>query len=342
MTTVKIGIVNVTGYAGMELARLLSSHSGVEIACVTGRSAAGQKLNAFLPHLKGLKLVIDSEADPEKADLFFLALPHRESALEAARLFGRGKKVIDLSADFRLKDPALYPEWYGFEHPCKELLSRFVYGLPELYRKQIENASLVASPGCYPTAAILALAPALREGLIDSRIIIDAKSGLSGAGRSLSLKSHYAEADENVTAYATEGHRHLPEIIQELDGLTDVNSSEITFIPHLVPATRGILATCYGNLRTDASAADLQELYSSFYQDEPFVQVVSSPPHTKQVTGSNNCLVFPGIDNRTRRLVAVSVIDNLVKGAAGQAVQSMNLMLGFEEDSGLGGLALYP
>ncbi len=340
MAKIKTGIVNVTGYAGMELARLLDGHEEVELASVTGRSASGQKLGHYMPHLDNSNLTITQTLDD--VDLAFLALPHRESASEAIKLYQKGTRIIDISADFRLKDPALYPEWYGFEHPCIDMLAKAVYGLPELYREQISGSSLIANPGCYPTAAILALMPALKKGLIKNDIIIDAKSGISGAGRSLSLKSHFCEANEDITAYATEGHRHLPEIIQELKKAEPAQDLCITFNPYLVPVTRGILASCYAGLKTSLTKRDLFEVYSSFYRDEPFIRVTDMPPHTKQAAGSNYCLVCPTIDKRTNRLVVISAIDNLIKGAAGQAVQNMNLMLGFNEKAGLEASPLFP
>jgi len=340
MEKIRIGIVNVTGYAGMELARLLSTHPGVDIVSVTGRSAAGQQLGIFLPHLAGLNLEISAELD--RVDLAFLALPHRESAAEAEDLLAQGTRVIDISADFRLKQACLYPKWYNFEHPCPEKLAEAVYGLPELHREQIKTARLVANPGCYPTAAILALAPALEAGIASFPIIIDAKSGISGAGRSPSLKNHFCEAGDNVTAYALDGHRHLPEITQELELLAPGQKINVTFVPHLVPASRGILATCYARLKQEPDLLEIKQLYADFYREEPFIRITPAPPHTKHTAGANFCLIHPVVDKQTGQLVVISAIDNLVKGAAGQAIQNMNLMLGFEENAGLGMPALYP
>jgi N-acetyl-gamma-glutamyl-phosphate reductase len=275
-------------------------------------------------------------------------MPHKDSATEVIPLLNRGIKVIDISADFRLKDAAEYPQWYGFTHPAPHLLEQAVYGLTELYRSQVKSAQLVANPGCYPTGAILALAPAVKEGLIEPSIIIDSKSGISGAGRGLSLPTHYAEANEDTTAYALGGHRHLPEIIQELKLLHPEQPPSITFIPHLLPMTRGILTTAYASLVSGKIATgkkgeeELIKLYRDFYKDEPFVTVVDFPPHTKHTWGNNNCLIHPTIDHRTGRLIVISCIDNLVKGAAGQAIQNMNLMLGLPETTGLKALAIYP
>jgi N-acetyl-gamma-glutamyl-phosphate reductase len=341
MSKTKVGIINVTGYAGVELARLLYQHPEVELVSVTGRSAAGQRLGEVFPHLAGIDLGIKAELG--EVDLAFSAMPHQASAAEVIPLLKQGTKVVDISADFRLKDAAQYGQWYGSAHPTPELLKQAVYGLPELYRSQVASAQLVANPGCYPTGAILALAPAVRAGLIEPDIIIDSKSGLSGAGRSLSRQAHFSEADEDVTAYALEGHRHLPEIVQELNLLSAQKPLSITFVPHLIPMTRGILTTCYASLAAGKKEGkELSQLYRDFYKGEPFVRVVDSPPHTKHIWGNNMCLVHPTIDTRTGRLVVISAIDNLVKGAAGQAVQNMNLMLGLAETTGLEALAIYP
>ncbi len=346
MGKTRAGIINVTGYAGVELARLLLQHPEVELTSVTGRSAAGQELGSVFPHLLGTGLTIEPKLG--EVDFAFSAMPHKESAPEVIPLLNRGIKVVDISADFRLNNAAEYPQWYGFNHPSPDLLGEAVYGLPELYRTRIITARLVANPGCYPTGAILALAPAVKEGLIGPDIIIDSKSGISGAGRSLSLSTHYAEAAEDTTAYALGGHRHLSEIIQELKKLNTRESPAITFVPHLLPMTRGILTTAYAPLVPGRIAAgkrgeeDLINIYRDFYKDEPFVRVVGFPPHTKHTWGNNNCLIHPAIDHRTRRLIVISCIDNLVKGAAGQAVQNMNLMLGLPETTGLQALAIYP
>ncbi len=346
MAKTRVGIINVTGYAGVELARILCQHPEVQLTSVTGRSAAGQVLSDYFPHLKSAGMTIEPELG--EVDLAFSAMPHKESAREIMPLIDKGLKVVDISADFRLKDAADYPQWYDFTHPAPELLAKAVFGLPELHREKIKSAQLVANPGCYPTGAILALAPAVKEGLIEPDIIVDSKSGVSGAGRSLNLTTHYSEANEDTTAYALGGHRHLPEIVQELKLLSPESSPSITFIPHLVPMTRGILTTAYAPLVTDKIAdgkkgeEELLNLYRDFYKDEPFVRVVASPPHTKHTWGSNYCHIHATIDHRTGRLIAISAIDNLVKGAAGQAVQNMNLMLGLPETTGLEALAVYP
>jgi len=345
MSKTRVGIINVTGYAGVELARLLHGHLEVEITSVTGRSAAGQSLGTVFPHLSRLDLTV-TEALGE-VDLAFSAMPHKESANVILPLVSAGLKIVDISADFRLRDAGEYQRWYGFDHPAPELLVRAVYGLPELYREQIAKAQIVANPGCYPTGAILALAPAVKAGIIGPDIIIDSKSGVSGAGRSLNLQTHYSEANEDAAAYALSGHRHLPEITQELK-LLGLDRPSVTFIPHLIPMTRGILTTAYAPLVSGKIAggekgkAELRQLYLDFYQSEPFVRVTESPPHTKHTWGNNFCLAYPTIDDRTDRLVVISCIDNLVKGAAGQAIQNMNLMLGLPETTGLEAIAIYP
>ena len=345
---VGVGIINVTGYAGAELARLLYVHPEARLTGVSGRSAAGKPLAEVFPHLACYDLAIGEEVG--EVDFVFSALPHAASAEAVAPLVRAGVPVVDISADFRLRDPQEYAQWYGVEHPAPELLARAVYGLTELNREAVRTSRLIANPGCYPTSALLALAPAAREGVIGPDVIIDSKSGVSGAGRALGLTFHFAEADESVSAYGLAGHRHLPEMVQELEAMWPVGEApeaprpKVTFTPHLIPMTRGILSTCYAPLGqgTVRSGEEAQELYREFYRGEPFVRVVDSPPATKQVSGSNMCLVHPTVDARTERLVVVSVIDNLVKGAAGQAIQNMNAMLGLPETSGLEAPAVYP
>jgi N-acetyl-gamma-glutamyl-phosphate reductase len=349
---VKIGIINVTGYAGAELARLLYSHPEAELVSVSGRSAAGKPLAEVFAHLACYDLTIEEEIGD--VDFAFSALPHAASATACAPLVRTGIPVVDLSVDFRWRDAALYAEWYGAKHPCPDLLPQAAYGLTELNRDAVRAAKLVANPGCYPDGALLALAPAVRAGVISPDIIIDSKSGISGAGRGLALNTHFGEAAESVSAYSLEGHFHLPEIIQELSRMWPPAEAprptkpRVTFTPHLIPTTRGILNTCYapllpGRLPSGAAGRDaLRDLYRNFYAGEPFVRVVDAPPATKQTRGSNMCLVFPTVDVRTDRLVVVSVLDNLVKGAAGQAIQNMNAMLGLPETMGLDAPALYP
>jgi len=347
MARIRAGIINVTGYIGAELARLLYQHPEVELKSVTGRSAAGQKLGDVFAHFSDASYLIRSELDSD-IDIAFSAMPHKASVDIVPSLLGKGLKVIDVSADFRLKDAGEYPKWYGFTHPVPELLKEAVYGLPELHGDEIASASLIANPGCYSTGAILALAPVVKEGLICPDVVIDSKSGVSGAGRRPSLATHYSEANENTWAYSLEGHRHLPEMEQELGRLNPGPALSITFVPHLVPMTRGILSSCYARLRDDnvgggdSAKEALRELYHEFYKRAAFVRVTAEPPQTKHAWGNNFCLVYPAVDLRTHRLIVISCLDNLVKGGAGQAVQNMNLMFGLPETSGLETLAIYP
>jgi N-acetyl-gamma-glutamyl-phosphate reductase len=347
---VRVGIINVTGYAGAELARLLYAHPEARLTSVSGRSVAGKPLAEVFPHLAGYELTIGEEIGD--VDFAFSALPHAASAGALAPLVRAGLPVVDISADFRLRDPQEYAQWYGAEHPAPDLLARAAYGLTELNREAVRTSRLVANPGCYPEGALLALAPAVKEGIVGPEIIVDSKSGISGAGRTVDLAYHFAEANESVSAYGLAGHRHLPEIVQELTAMwprcigeaPEPPRPKVTFTPHLIPMTRGILSTCYAPLLpgTLRSGEEARDLYREFYNGEPFVRVVDTPPATKQAAGSNMCLVHPTVGPGTERLVVVSVIDNLVKGAAGQAVQNMNAMLGLPETAGLQGPALYP
>jgi len=337
---IRAGIVNVTGYAGVELARLLARHPRVTLAEVTGRSAAGQPLGEVFPHLAHLGLTIKEELG--EVDVAFTALPHHAAAELMPALLERAEKVIDISADFRLRDRATYEAWYG-AHPSPDLIAEAVYGLPELHREQIRKARLVANPGCYPTASTLALAPVIE--LLEPQVVVDAKSGVSGAGRSAKIEYHFSEVNESVRAYGLDGHRHQPEIAQELDGLRargGQGAVDLVFVPHLIPMTRGILATCYARLSAPLSAEELRDRYCAFYASAPFTRVVRQPPATKQTWGSNFCFVYPKLDASGTRLIALGCLDNLVKGAAGQAVQNMNLMFGFTETEGLEDAPVYP
>lgn len=341
----RAAIVNVTGYAGSELAKLLHRHPEVELVAVTGRSAAGKRLPDALPHLWQIDLPITPSVEVS-VDVVFSALPSAASAEVLAPLVESGISAVDIAADFRLKDAAAFEAAYGVKHPAPHLIAKAVYGLVELNREAIKGAKLAANPGCYPTGALLAMAPAVREGLVGGEIIFDSKSGISGAGRGglrASTIDHFCEADENVVPYRLEGHAHLPEMVQELKALWDGFEPRVTFVPHRVPMVRGILTTCYADL-TDPSLTgeQVRDAYREFYKGEPFVQVPATVPQTKETTGTNLCLVYPTVDPRTQRLIVVSAIDNLIKGAAGQAVQNMNLMFGLEETAGLGAIALYP
>ena len=339
---IRVGVINVTGYAGAELARILARHPGVQLVEVTGRSAAGQPLGSVFAHLAELGMQVTGEV--EKADVCFSALPNHASAELVPALLAQGRKVVDLSADYRIEDQATYEAWYG-EHPSPSYLDEAVYGLPELHRNEVRTARLVGNPGCYPTASILGLAPV--AGIIDPDVIVDAKSGISGAGRTQVLDvNHYAEINESVRAYGLEGHRHQPEIAQELNrlraGAGVATPVELTFVPHLVPMTRGILATCYARLTERVTPEELMARYQTYYAGQPFVRVVAEPPATKHTWGSNYCYICPRISPQTGRLIVTSALDNLVKGAAGQAVQNMNLMTDQDETLGLEALPTYP
>lgn len=344
---IKAGIINVTGYAGMELARILKNHKGVDLVGVTGRSMAGQRLDEAFPFLDGINLPILESDELDGVDIVFSALPHKASAEACIRHLEQGAKVVDISADFRLKNVDEYEEWYQ-PHPAPSYIEEAVYGLTELHRKEVGEARLVANPGCYPTSASLGLTPLAQGGLIESDVIVDSKSGVSGAGRTLNLTVHYSEVNENVSAYGLDGHRHFPEIVQELRDASPQTPWRVTFTPHLIPMTRGILSTMYVTPKpgtfsmNDAGEKRLHDLYNEFYKDEPFVRVSKTPPQTKQVWGSNMTLVYPTLDVRAGRIIIVTVLDNLVKGAAGQAIQNMNVMYGLPEEQGLEGLALYP
>jgi len=339
---VNVGIIGVTGNAGAELARLLLSHPQFRLTEVSGRSEAGKKLAAVFPYLHQYDLTIQSEIG--EADLFFSALPHKSSAEVCAPLVKQGRRVVDLSADFRLRDVAVYEQTYEVRHPHPDLLGTAVYGLPELRQAEIANTRLVGNPGCYPTASILALAPAVCAGIAGERIIIDAKSGVSGAGRTPSPITNYIEINENTHAYAVDGHRHEPEICQELDAIRPAGSGrmQLTFIPHLVPMTRGILASCYTPMVKPIGKQQLLDLYREFYAGKPFVQIVERPPETKWTYGNNMVYLMPHVHERSGNLLLMAVEDNLGKGAASQAIQNANIMCGLPEDTGLALGAVYP
>jgi N-acetyl-gamma-glutamyl-phosphate reductase len=343
-----VAIVGASGYTGLELIRILHCHPEVAVTCLTSEQSAGKRISEVFPTLRTRCDVVLENLEPvrvaEKADIIFTALPHK-AAMEVVPTFLKlGKKVIDLSADYRLTDPAVYGEWYE-SHLNPANLKKAVYGLPEIRRAKIKGAKLVANPGCYPTSIILALAPLLKKGLIDlTSIIADSASGVTGAGRAAKVDSLYCEVNEGYKAYGVGGvHRHTPEIEQELSLLAG-SSLKVTFSPHLVPMDRGILSTIYATPKKKLTTEAIGTLYREFYDGEPFVRVLTKGnlPSTAFVRGSNFCDIAPLVDERTGRIILVSAIDNLVKGASGQAVQNMNLVCGFPETMGLDGLALFP
>ncbi|NVF13857.1 N-acetyl-gamma-glutamyl-phosphate reductase [Vreelandella maris] len=343
---IKVGIVGGTGYTGVELLRLLAQHPHVEVAAITSRSETGVKVCDMYPNLRGhYDTLAFSEPDAKQLgamDAVFFATPHGVAHTLAGELLENGTRVIDLSADFRLRDAYEWSRWYDQAHGAPELLQEAVYGLPEMHREKIKNARLIAVPGCYPTAVQLGYLPLLEAGLIDpSQLIADCKSGVTGAGRGAKVGSLLAEASESMKAYGASGHRHLPEISQ---GLRDIQQSTVglTFVPHLTPMIRGIHATLYGQLTTEPG--DLQALFEQRYANEPFVDVMpaGSHPETRSVKGINTCRLAVHRPGNGNTVVVLSVIDNLVKGASGQAIQNLNLMFGFDENTGLTAPALMP
>lgn len=341
---IKVGIVGGTGYTGVELLRLLALHPNAELRTITSRVDAGTPVSQMFPSLRGhvdLSFVHPDDARLDQCDLVFFATPNGIAMKQAQSLLDAGVRVIDLAADFRIKDIALWEKWYGMSHACPGLVAEAVYGLPEVNRERIKDARLVANPGCYPTAVQLGFIPLLEAGLVDTNgLIADAKSGVSGAGRKAEIGFLFAEAADNFKAYGVSGHRHLPEIKQ---GLANVfgKSVELTFVPHLTPMIRGIHATLYARLQQDA---DLQLLFEQRYAGEPFVDVMpfGSHPETRSVRGGNCCRIAVHRPQDGDTVVVLSVIDNLVKGAAGQAVQNMNIMFGFSESTALEIVPLLP
>jgi N-acetyl-gamma-glutamyl-phosphate reductase len=333
----KAAVAGANGYAGMTAVHILARHPGVELAQLTSRSYAGKPYSDVFPLLE-VKGSFVAEPAPDGLDVIFSCLPHNVGAAKVTDWLQAGVRVIDMSADFRLRDASQYPKWYRQEHPRPELLAKAVLGLPELHEAELKDAELVAVPGCYSTASILALAPAVSAGLVGSDIVIDAKSGVSGAGRSVGLGTHFSEVDESVGAYGIEGHRHLPEVEQELAGLGNGGGVQVTFVPHLVPMVRGILATCYFDLK--GSLAELQDAYREFYAGQPFTRVVDRTPATKVATHSNLCLV--NVLAQGRKAVVTAALDNLMKGASGQGVECFNIAFGFDRTTGLVGTVQWP
>ena len=347
-TMLRVGIIGASGYTGVELGRILAGHPLVELTMATSRQYAGKTMAEVFPSLnKRINLLLenlDVEEMGERADFFFAAVPHKTSMDLVPKLLAMGKKVADLSADYRLHDAEVYEQWYQ-PHSSPSLLAEAVYGLPELYRQQIPGSRLVANPGCYPTSAILALVPLLKEKLIKPEtIIIDSKSGTSGAGRGANVSNLFCEVADSFRPYKVGGsHRHIPEIEQELSFAANYPVT-VSFTPHLLPISRGILSTSYANLTPEGKTMDLHSLYTRFYDKEPFVRVLppGTQPATQNVRGSNFCDIALQTDRRTGRVIVTSAIDNIGKGASGQAVQNMNLMLGFPEETGLLGAAFFP
>lgn len=338
MSEYKVGVIGATGYTGLELIRLLVEHPEVSLEIVTSESYAGQKFSKVHPSFEG---IFDQELQPVEnlkeanPDLVFLALPHRVS-MDFVKKHGLGTfKIVDLSGDFRLQSAEVYNKWYDKEHVCPQYIQKAAYGLPELNRDKIRNSDLVANPGCYPTSAALALLPLIREEIIDpGSIIVDSKSGVTGAGAKPKETTHFPTVFGNFFAYGLKSHRHTPEIEQTLGSLSE-KEVRIQFTPHLLPIDRGILTTTYSNPVRELSSEYLREVYLNHYEKEHFVRVTDQPPSIKNVRGSNYCDVYPTYDERTNRIISISVIDNLVKGAAGQAIQNMNLMFGLIERTGL-------
>nr|VFJ50143.1 MAG: N-acetyl-gamma-glutamyl-phosphate reductase [Candidatus Kentron sp. DK] len=344
--TIRVGIVGGTGYTGVELLRLLSAHPHVSLQVITSRAEAGKPVAAIFPNLRGHVDAVFSEPDTDalaQCDLVFFATPNGTAMAHAPALVEAGCRIIDLAADFRLKDTAVWEEWYGMPHACPGLLMDAVYGLPEVNREAIRRARIVANPGCYPTAVQLGFLPLIEQGLVETgTLIADAKSGVSGAGRGANLRTSLCEAGENFSAYGVAGHRHLPEIRQGL-ALAAGHPVGLTFVPHLTPMIRGIHATLYAQL-TAPGGQDLQALFQERYRLEPFVDVLpaGSLPATASVRGSNHCRIACHRPQSGETVVVLSVIDNLGKGAAGQAIQNMNLMFGLAETTGLELPALLP
>ncbi len=352
MTTThkQIAVLGASGYGGVEFLRLAAEHPHLEVTYCAGHTSAGERIGDLYPHLPPpLGDIVLGDIAVEKAaaaaDILVFCLPHSAGMDMVAEAYRMGKTVVDFSADYRLQDPVEYEAYYQVKHTHPQLLAEAVYGLPELHRDEIIGSRFIAVPGCYPTGVILALAPAVAHGIISTDMLIaDSKSGVSGAGRGASLTTHFAEVTESLTAYKVASHRHTPEMDQELTALQDGGKLQVTFVPHLAPQIRGILSTCYAHLAADMTLAEVHQVYADFYADEPFVHVhpLGKLPATKHVSGTNRCDVGVALDERTGRLVAVSAVDNLIKGLAGAALQCLNLACGWEETTGLPLVAYWP
>ena len=344
---INIGVIGATGYAGEQLVWILRNHAEANVVFYGSHNYTGvpfsETYNNYIGFIEDICVDMEEAARQlDNIDVLFIALPHGKAFEITEKALDKGVKVIDLGADFRLKAKAVYEQWYQVEHTREQLLEQAVYGLPELNREKIKNCNLLANPGCYPTATILALAPLLKNKLIDiNSVIVDAKSGVSGAGRTASINTLFTECNESIKAYGVTSHRHTPEIEQELSNVYG-DDVLISFTPHLVPMNRGILSTCYGSLIKETNTEELLQLYKNFYAGEFFVKVIDPLPETRWVRGSNLCHISLRVDKRTNRVIVVSAIDNLVKGAAGQAVQNMNIMFGLKETEGLEFIAMAP
>ncbi len=344
---IRAGIIGATGYAGEQLVWILHNHLKVNIEFYHSHSYANINFNEIYNNYYGF--IEDACASMEEAlsrlaelDILFIALPHGKAFDITEKALKLGVKVIDLGADFRLNSEQVYKEWYGIKHQCPELLGSVVYGLTELNREQIKQSNLIANPGCYPTATILGVMPLLKNKLIDiDSIIIDAKSGVSGSGRAANISSIFAECNESIKAYGVGNHRHTPEIEQEFSNISGENIV-ISFTPHLIPMNRGILSTCYSSLKVDLTTQQLVDVYKDFYKDDYFIKIINGLPETRWVRGSNLCHIGIKVDKRTKRVIVIAAIDNLIKGSAGQAVQNMNIMFGLEESTGLEFLPMAP
>lgn len=345
---IKAGIIGATGYAGSELVRILMQHPEVEIQSVTSQSYIGKKYHEVYENYREINDMVceasEIEKLAEKCDVIFMALPHGVTAKVVTEEILEKTIIIDFGADFRLKDADIYEKWYGVEHHGRELLKKAVYGLCEVNREQIKNARLIANPGCYTTCSILSLWPLVTAGLIDlNSIIIDAKSGVTGAGRGLAVGSLYCEANENMKAYKIASHRHTPEIEEQL-GYAAKKEVTLTFTPHLTPMNRGILATCYASFTEKMNYEKVKKIYENFYQKEYFIRLTKKGvfPETRWVKGSNFLDIGLAVDERTNRIIVIGALDNLVKGAAGQAVQNMNIIFGLKENTGLEIVPIFP
>lgn len=342
---IKAGIIGATGYAGQQLVWILHNHKNVEIKFLCSHTYAEKDFSKVYNNYEkviNIKCINIQKAENilNEIDVLFIALPHGKSFKIVEKALNNGIKVIDLGADFRLEDKTTYEKWYGVEHKAPELIKKAVYGLCEINREKIKNKNLVANPGCYTTASILALYPLLKNNVIKKdSIIVDAKSGVSGSGRGLSVPSLYSECNESIKAYKVASHRHTPEIEQELSKALGENVF-LTFTPHLVPMNRGILSTCYGTLKENISQEELYKIYHDFYGKESFIRIVDDLPETKYVRGSNYCDIGIRVDKRCNRVIVISAIDNLIKGAAGQAVQNMNIIFGLNENEGINMLSM--